>query len=163
MTIKNFKEMICPVCGLYYFADDCDYDKKQPNYKGKGEDSCIFCGWKYDLYQYEHPDISNLTNKLSLNEYKKWYKSKIKEDPNYTFTMNSCKSIPHMCPVCGKYKFEKENSFDICDYCGWEDDGVQSDNPNYSGGANALSLNDYRKFYKEKIKKDPKYKWIDEI
>ena len=31
------------------------------------------------------------------------------------------------CPVCGKYKFEEENDFDICPYCMWENDGLQYD------------------------------------
>lgn len=53
------------------------------------------------------------------------------------------------CPVCGKYKFEEENDFDICPYCMWENDGVQYDDPDYAGGANQMSLNEARKAYKE--------------
>ena len=48
------------------------------------------------------------------------------------------------CPVCGKYEFSGENSFDICPVCGWENDGVQADNHNYAGGANYLSVNEAR-------------------
>ena len=48
------------------------------------------------------------------------------------------------CLVCGKYKFEAQNDFDVCDICGWENDGVQFDDPDYCGGANTLSLNQYR-------------------
>jgi len=48
------------------------------------------------------------------------------------------------CPVCGKYNFAEENSFDICPICGWENDGVQADDHNYAGGANPLSVNEAR-------------------
>ena len=48
------------------------------------------------------------------------------------------------CPVCGKYYFTEENSFDICPICGWENDGVQADDHNYAGGANSLSVNEAR-------------------
>lgn len=27
-----------------------------------------------------------------------------------------------VCPVCGKYTFECEGDYDICEYCGWEND-----------------------------------------
>jgi len=46
------------------------------------------------------------------------------------------------CPVCNGYEFEEDNDFDVCEMCGWENDGVQFDDPNYRGGANRLSLNE---------------------
>ena len=46
------------------------------------------------------------------------------------------------CPVCNSYDFEEDNDFDICEICGWENDGVQLDDPNYRGGANRKSLNE---------------------
>lgn len=56
----------------------------------------------------------------------------------------------HQCPCCGYFTFEKEvdNTFAICDVCYWEDDGVQLDDPNYTGGANTMSLNQARENYK---------------
>jgi len=48
------------------------------------------------------------------------------------------------CPVCGEYEFAMDDDFDSCDICGWENDGLQLDEPSYSGGANVLCLNDYR-------------------
>jgi hypothetical protein len=30
--------------------------------------------------------------------------------------------------------------FDICAVCGWEDDPIQNDDPDYDGGANHISL-----------------------
>ena len=58
------------------------------------------------------------------------------------------------CPVCGKYEFEKEDDFDICPICSWENDGVQMVDPDYGGGANKMSLNQAREAWKkgEKVK-----------
>ncbi len=54
---------------------------------------------------------------------------------------------PHMCPVCGEYEFPGFDSFDICPVCGWEDDAVQEDDPDF-GGANPETLNGYKALYK---------------
>lgn len=51
------------------------------------------------------------------------------------------------CPVCGKYYFEEDSDFDICEVCGWENDGLQNANPDYAGGANKMSLNQAREAY----------------
>lgn len=53
------------------------------------------------------------------------------------------------CPVCGKSELQE---YDICDFCGWENDLIQLDDPNYAGGANSLSLNEARKKWKEESK-----------
>ena len=33
--------------------------------------------------------------------------------------------------------------------CGWQDDAVQNDNPDYKGGANQMSLNEAKEAYKK--------------
>ena len=38
--------------------------------------------------------------------------------------------------------------FEICE-CGWQNDPLQFDNPNYKGGANEMSLNEAKRAYKE--------------
>lgn len=38
---------------------------------------------------------------------------------------------------------------DICEVCLWQNDYVQLDDPDFSGGANEMSLNEARKAYKE--------------
>ncbi|RVU00513.1 hydrolase [Mucilaginibacter limnophilus] len=57
----------------------------------------------------------------------------------------------YQCYCCGHFTLSeaRDNSFDICPVCFWEDDGVQSDNPHYEGGANVVSLNVARKNYKK--------------
>ena len=51
----------------------------------------------------------------------------------------------HLCPVCGMYEFPEKDSFDVCQVCGWEDDWYQLIKPDLAGGANRLSLNQFRK------------------
>lgn len=54
------------------------------------------------------------------------------------------------CPVCGKYTFQSgPGSYEICPVCGWEDDKAQYKNPNLKGGANRLSLKEYKKQYEK--------------
>ncbi len=52
------------------------------------------------------------------------------------------------CPCCGRKVIEKPGDFEICPICGWEDDPTQSQDPDFEGGANELSLNQARKKYK---------------
>lgn len=51
------------------------------------------------------------------------------------------------CRCCGFLTLEEEpnGSYEICPVCYWEDDPVQSRDPNFSGGANKPSLNEARR------------------
>ena len=51
------------------------------------------------------------------------------------------------CPVCGRGAFEAPGRFEICEFCGWEDDPVQRRDPDFAGGANHLSLRQARLVY----------------
>ena len=55
------------------------------------------------------------------------------------------------CPVCGKYEFLRPGDFDICPTCHWQDDEVQTDDPDFEGGANEMSLNQYKKAWEGPI------------
>ncbi len=71
---------------------------------------------------------------------------------------------PHKCPVCGKYEFPKHGSDEICEICGWQDDAVQEEDPDF-GGANWESLKGYRALYKvgmHQAPNDEKRKWLIE-
>ena len=55
------------------------------------------------------------------------------------------------CPCCGsENQLEEEGMYEICSVCGWEDDELQRDDPDYDVGANgAISLNQARKMWAE--------------
>ena len=54
----------------------------------------------------------------------------------------------YSCPCCGEFDFDTPpGGHDICQICGWEDDGVQFDNPNFKPGANEMSLNEARRIW----------------
>ena len=55
----------------------------------------------------------------------------------------------YRCPCCDYYTLEEgPGYFDICPVCYWEDDGFQADNPDYSSGANGISLNQAQENFK---------------
>lgn len=58
--------------------------------------------------------------------------------------------VRHPCPCCGSLTIEEPGNYDICDVCGWEDDDLQSDDPEYAGGANDMSLNQARAAFKKR-------------
>ncbi len=58
-------------------------------------------------------------------------------------------NINYKCPCCGQKTLDSERMFDICSVCGWEDDNVQFSDPDFWGGANFFSLNEYRKAFLE--------------
>ena len=126
----DFIEMVCPVCGKYFFADLTELEKSLG--EERCEDICDYCGWHYDIEQFKDPTLQNKSNEKSLNEYRELYKEKIKVNPNYEYYEEIMPpDMPHLCPVCGKYEFPDEASFDICPDCGWEDDALQLDEPDY--------------------------------
>ena len=50
------------------------------------------------------------------------------------------------CPCCHFLTLDEPppGTYEICSICGWEDDPVQFDDPDYKGGANRPSLNECR-------------------
>ena len=53
------------------------------------------------------------------------------------------------CPCCGEKVFTARGEYEICGVCGWEDDPIQFSKPDYTGGANTLSLNQARQAWKK--------------
>ena len=142
MKTKDYRPMECPVCGKFYFSElqeDDDVSFLQ----------CSKCGWIYDYEQTINPDFRHGKNVQSVNEYRKRYKEKIAENPEYDYSEEHLPPIePHQCPVCGMYSFKDKNSFDACPVCGWIDDGLMEDEPDcWEGNSNDLCLNDFRKRY----------------
>ena len=69
--------------------------------------------------------------------------------------MNTAKTNYNLlpCPCCGSGVFTTRGGYEICDVCGWEDDPIQSADPDHVGGANRLSLNQAREAWlaREKV------------
>ena len=55
------------------------------------------------------------------------------------------------CPCCGylTYFHEPDGTYEICPVCRWEDDPVQSNDPDRGGGANVVSLNEARENFEK--------------
>lgn len=59
-----------------------------------------------------------------------------------------------ICPVCGKHKFGASHDYEICRYCGWENDGFFE-----AGGANEISLREFRTRYQFYLLMNRDYLW----
>ena len=62
--------------------------------------------------------------------------------------------MKHTCPCCGYQTLDEpaNGTYDICDLCGWEDDAIQNQDPDYEGGANGICLRQAQhEFLKETI------------
>jgi len=56
----------------------------------------------------------------------------------------------HPCPCCKGLTIVMPGGYEPCIVCQWEDDPIQSDDPDFAGGANKLSLNEFRRCWLEK-------------
>jgi uncharacterized protein len=58
------------------------------------------------------------------------------------------------CLCCGTHSLAERGKYELCDACGWEDDPVQSAQPDHPGGANAASLTEFRaRFQRERLER----------
>ena len=163
MRKNKLKKTLCPICGGYYFVELSQEEIEQGALPT--DDFCTVCGWHYDEEQIKDHTLVTDINKMSFDDYKKWYEAQILENPNYNYLEATKPSpVPHKCPVCGKYVFANKISYDICPYCGWEDSGFDDiehrDEPFNIFGK---TFNQYKKEYEEIIEKDPNYKWIKRV
>ena len=53
----------------------------------------------------------------------------------------------NICPCCNK---SIVSDYAFCKVCGWQNDPVQKENPDFAGGANIQSLNNARRVYFKK-------------
>lgn len=53
------------------------------------------------------------------------------------------------CACCGRFSLPADEMFYICPICGWEDDELQNDDPQFEGGANEMSLEQAREAYRQ--------------
>lgn len=66
----------------------------------------------------------------------------------------------YVCPVCGQTVFKHKNWYEICEWCGWEDDVDYEKYPDDESGANGCTVDSYRAGYAEKCRQNPNYKWF---
>lgn len=116
----------------------------------------------YDLEQTECPDWAGQSNEMSLNEYRRWYKKKRKENPKWEYYQDFIGSPePHVCPVCGEYRFPDVLSYDVCPVCGYEDYGYDS-TPDEKRCSSSMSINERKAWFAENRAKDPNFSWFPE-
>jgi len=53
------------------------------------------------------------------------------------------------CPCCKNRTLSELGAYEVCPICHWEDDPVQSNEPDYAGGANQNSLNQAREAWEQ--------------
>ncbi len=153
--------MECPVCGKFYFSKL--FDEEIEAGETPNTTQCSMCGWYYDLEQLADPDLEHQANEMSLNQYKEWYKGKIKKNRRWEYRIENMPGPrPHICPVCGEYTFVDMHSYDICPICDWEDTGFEIF-PDEQPGISMMSLNDHKKWFEEQRKQDPKFRAHPEI
>lgn len=108
--------------------------------------------WTYlvehgDLYSVISFKLSDLNNEslLKLYDIVKPY-DKAFSNKLGTIIANKITFNKYKCPCCGIYDYGEEvgGTYFICPICGWEDDNVQLDNPDFGGGANRYSLRQSR-------------------
>ncbi len=149
-TLKQIKPMLCPVCGKFYFSEFLEENIERGETPNTTQ--CSRCGWFYDLEQVENPDLENQSNEMSLNQYKVWYKEKIKKNRKWQYYLDFVgEPEPHVCPLCGEYTFKDKLSYDICPICGREDYGLD-DEPDESPNEWMMTFNQRKKWLKNKGK-----------
>lgn len=67
-----------------------------------------------------------------------------------------------ICPVCGKFEYDEYADYDVCPICGWFNDPLESENHDYAGGCNGISVNEHRKRWKEGTLPDYIYEIIED-
>ena len=60
------------------------------------------------------------------------------------------------CPCCGSLVIGEAGGYEICRICDWEDDPVQSADPDRGGGANRESLNQAKEIWRDGRRLNPR-------
>jgi hypothetical protein len=111
---------------------------------------CSVCGWHDDELQNDAPDYAGGANNISLNVARIAWKegkglSQLNKEAHKRFLeaeKNKPETALFECPCCDEKTVLKQGNFEKCEMCGWKDDAFQSQNPDFAGGANSMSLND---------------------
>ena len=77
----------------------------------------------------------------------------MKKEENY----NAINMDEALCPICGEYQMTHFGN--VCPVCGWEHTPIAFIDEDFLGGANPLTTHEYRKYFKQKRKENPNYRW----
>ena len=71
------------------------------------------------------------------------------ENPAFEMNKSQIFEAKMLCPCCEQFEYSGEGSYELCPVCNWENDSVQSGDPDYAGGANIMSLNEAREAFRQ--------------
>ena len=67
----------------------------------------------------------------------------------------------HQCPVCRQRSLVYRGFCEICEECGWEDDGTDDENERpYMAFNDELTIKEYREEYLKLKTENPSYRWL---
>lgn len=148
MKNKKEKSYPCPCCGFLTMSGPVRHTFI----------ICPVCGWEDDEVQYYDPNFAGGANVESLNEARANYAklgainrealSGVRPPLPDEMPPRDQKKI-HPCPCCGFLTMAApfHRTRDICAVCGWEDDVIQTLEPDMKSEVNAVSLNQARANY----------------
>ena len=121
------------------------------NIQGYRTDDGKIVRWDTNTNDYATGHLDGTINTMFKPKSQTYFERHMKEDEEKEGMLVMNNSRYTLCPVCGK-KDAFTGEYDICVICEWEHDFLQLDNPNDDGGANHLSLNDYKAEWQAKNK-----------
>ena len=85
----------------------------------------------------------------------------MKSKPFYVLPL---KIYLHKCPVCDKRSLVWRGMFEICEECGWEDEGIDDPDEEPSFGPNGdYTIRQYREIYHKLKEMDSNYRWTIDV
>lgn len=66
------------------------------------------------------------------------------------------------CPVCRSRTLEYRGAYEICEECGWEDEGVDDEDELFFGANGEITIREYREKYLKRKRENPDYRWENE-
>ena len=105
-------------------------------------------------------DVSHITDKFKVKpDYKEICKNCKYHESTWGDWNDTIENLRF--PVCGQFYFEKCDDNDLCPVCGWFNDKLQKDNPDYLG-RNHRTLNEHREQWKNGTLPDYIYDLIEQ-
>ena len=107
------------------------------------------------IYEYDNGIIcaDRICEQMSLKEL---LPESLKE--RYDVFVLPMKKYRYPCPVCSKRTLQWRGTFEICDECGWEDDGTTDENEKTTPNGD-YTIRTYREKYLKLKRDDPNYSW----